>query len=358
MKRRFLFCIVGVGAGNTTRNLAILRELEKLGPCDIRIAAQGKACEIMQKFHHTIPLRQVGYTRGGEFSAFSIIRSNLLFPLRFAQNMNHLAGIMRNFQPHLVVADSDFYCLRPARRLRIPLASINNSAVIVETIRAAGNLPANCRFSYHAIERTDYWLQRRYPDHVLCPTVRELPDLAPKFVQIPPMVRQDIEPLQKPGDEIVILTGGSGIGVSDIDLRELREEKITMLGTALDKVPVGAVHVGFTLDVMAHFRRAKVLVIQGGFSSLSEAVALRIPTVIVPIRNHAEQWSNGAVVEDLGFGLRAHSGSEAGECVKRILAEYDKYWNAAQSLCVPTDGHIVAAQKLWEWADRAPASRA
>lgn len=351
MIRRFLFCIVGVGAGNTTRNLAILRELEALGPCEIRIAAQGRARELLSRHYQTIGLREIGYSKDGSFSALSIIKANLAFPLRFWQNMTQLESIMRNYEPHLVVADSDFYCLRPARKLGMRLASINNSALVVETIRREGNLPSNCAFSYNVIERSDYWLQRRFPHRVLCPAVEPLPGLARKFVQIPPMVRPDITPLPEPGEEVVVLTGGSGIDAASIDLSNLSGIPITMLGTALTRVPGHAVHAGFTLDVMQHLRRAKVLVIQGGFSSLSEAVALRVPTVIVPISNHAEQWTNGRIVERLGFGISATSGAEAGDCVQRILDRYEHYWNAAQSLRVRTDGHVVAAHKLWKWAD-------
>lgn len=349
-KPRFLFCIVGVGAGNTTRNLAMLRTLEEIAPCEIRIAAQGRARELLERHYHTISLREISYSNDGAFSALSIIRNNLAFPIRFWQNMRQLRAIMVNYAPDVVVADSDFYCLRPAKRLGLKLASINNSAVIVETIRREGGLPGNCRFSYRFIERTDYWLQRRYPGMVLCPTLRELPGMPQKFVQIPPMVRPEIRPLADPGDEIVVLTGGSGIDTSRIDLRGLEGQHIRILGSRLQKVPAHAEQVGFSLDVMEHLRRAKVLVVQGGFSSVSEAVALRVPVVVLPIGNHAEQWVNGRMVEKLGLGVSCPEPGRASEAVKQVLADYPRYLHAAQTHEVRVDGHRVAAEKLHEWA--------
>ena len=347
---RFLFCIVGVGAGNTTRNLAILRELESLGPCEIRIAAQGRARVLLQQHYHTIPLREVSYTKSGRFSPFSIVRSNLGFPIRFWQNMKQLRAIMINYAPDVVVADSDFYCLRPARKLGIKLASINNSAVIVETIAREGGLPRSCRASYRFIEKTDYWLQRRYPELVLCPTIREVPGLSPKFVQIPPMVRPEITPLEEPGREIVVLTGGSGIDTERMDLTGLEGQHVRVLGAPLSRVPSHARQAGFSLDVMEHFREAKVLVMQGGFSSVSEAVALRIPTVVVPIANHAEQWVNGRMVEQLGFGLSCPTPEQTSDCVKQVLLDYPRYLAAARALDIPTDGHKAAAKHLRELA--------
>ncbi|MCC6546544.1 hypothetical protein IT570_05190 [Candidatus Sumerlaeota bacterium] len=350
MKPRFLFCVVGVGAGNTTRNLAILRELRTLGDCDILIAAQGNARKLLSQHYQTIGLHDIGYSSGGNFSALSIAKSNLGFPYRFLQNMKATERIMRDFKPDLVVADSDFYCLRPARKLGLKLASINNSALIVEYIRTDGTLPPNCRFSYNVIERSDYWLQRRYPHRVLCPDAGIGIPLPPKFVPIPPMVRPDIVPLTEPGDEIVVLTSGSGLDVDTIDLTPLHDHKIRMLGTRLTRVPAQANFVGFTLDVMEHLRHARVLVIQGGFSSLSEAIKLRVPTVIIPIANHAEQWVNGRVVEKLGIGRCAKSAADAGAEVLGIIGEYEKFWTSAQGNQQPTSGHIVAAQKLWDWA--------
>ncbi len=350
-RRRFLFCIVGVGAGNTTRNLAILRELDSLGPCEIRVAAQGRARELLDRHYHTIPLREVSYTKSGDFSLFSIVRSNLGFPLRFWQNMQQLRAIMINYAPDVVVADSDFYCLRPAKKLGLKLASINNSAAVVETIAREGGLPRQCRASYRFVEKTDYWLQRRYPGMVLCPVLQEMEGLPEKFVQIPPMVRPEIEPLTEPGNEVVVLTGGSGIDTSRIDLTGLEGQYITVLGAHLEHVPSHAKQAGFSLSVMEHFRRAKVLVVQGGFSSVSEALALRVPTVVIPIANHAEQWVNGWWVERLGAGLSCPDPARVSDYVKEILKDYDRYWKAAQSLSIPRDGHRVAARQLWEWAN-------
>lgn len=348
--RRFLFCVVGVGAGNTTRNLAILRELQEQGPCEILIAAQGRALELLSEHYPTVALRQVSYTQSGNFSLAEVLTHNLSFPLRYMENVRRLTGIMEDFSPHLVVADSDFYCLRPARRLGFPLVSINNSAVVVETIRRAGNLPPSCRASYHLIERTDYWLQRRYPRRVLCPTVRHVAGLPRKFVQIPPMVRPDIRPVPPGGREVVIITGGSGIDAGRLDFRCLAGEPLRILGSHLDLVPPDAHQIGFTLDVAAHLKDARVLVVQGGFSSISEAVALRIPTVVVPIANHAEQWANGQSIEALGIGLAAPSAAEAGRTVRRVLANYDRHLAACRALRLRTDGHRVAARMLWRWA--------
>ena len=347
--KKFLFCIVGVGAGNTTRNLAIIERLRSMGECEVRIAAQGRALELLRDRFQTYALDTIEYTSSGDFNPTDIIRNNLGFPARFMGNMREISRILREYEPDLVVADSDFYCLRPARKLGFALVSINNSPWVVEGIRRMGGVPPECRFSYRFIEQTDYWLQRRYPQKVLCPVLRPLPGLPGKYHQVPPFVRPEIQPLTVPGDEIVVLTGGSGIGTADLDLRSLKGRKITVLGTELKNVPEGTRQIGFTLDVAKHLRRAKVLVVQGGFSSVSEAVALRVPTVIAPINRHAEQWSNARHMEELGLGLMCRDGAQTGAAVQRILDDYPRYWEKAQSLRLPVNGDRRAAELLWRW---------
>ncbi len=343
MKRLLLF-VVGVGAGNTTRNLALLDELKRQAPdLDVHVAAQGKAHELLAKFYPVHALREITYAPGGKFSFWNIISSNLSFPARFLQNRRAAGDLIRKLNPDLVVADSDFFCLGPARAMGVPLASINNSAAIVRFFEQRG-IPPGCGFSARFIERTDYWLQRRYPNRIVCPVLKPVEGLDPKFVQIPPIVRAGFEPTDEPGNEVIVVTGGSGIGVQDIDLRGI-EAPIVTYGSRIERAPDHARQLGFTLDDIEPMRRAHVLVVQGGFSSVSEAVALRRPTVVVPIAHHAEQHVNAALVEELGLGLAA-SGPEAGRKVNEVLARHEKFAARCREKQIATDGAAHAARAL------------
>lgn len=343
---RLLLFVVGVGAGNTTRNLAILDELKRQAPdLDIHVAAQGKARELLEKFFPVHALREITYASGGEFSFWNIVSSNLAFPLRFLENRRASAELIRRLAPDVVLADSDFYCLGPAKKMRVPLASINNSAAIVAFFREKG-IPKDCGFSARFIERTDDWLQRRYPDRVICPVLRPVDGLDKKFVQIPPIVRPGFEPSDDEGDSVVVVTGGSGIGVQDIDLRGVKYPIVTY-GSRIDRLPGHAKQLGFTLEDIGPMRRARVVVVQGGFSSVSEAVALRRPTVVVPIARHAEQHVNAALVEEMGLGLAAE-GPDAGRKVNEVLERHAEFAARCRASRLPTDGAAHAARALLE----------
>ena len=66
---------------------------------------------------------------------------------------------------------------------------------------------------------------------------------------------------------------------------------------------------------------ADILVINAGFSAVSEAFVLGIPAVVIPIKNHAEQYINAKIFEDLGLGYVANEGNV--NCmINRLIANY------------------------------------
>jgi hypothetical protein len=51
--------------------------------------------------------------------------------------------------------------------------------------------------------------------------------------------------------------------------------------------------------------RSDALVINGGYSAVSEAFVLGKPVFVVPVSGHAEQFVNAALVQDFGLGFTA-----------------------------------------------------
>jgi len=307
---KLLLAIVGVGAGNSTRNIALLDALRaRDSTFEVLAAAQGKALELLRDRVPTHAMETVNYGSGGQYSALSMIRSNLSFPARWRRNVKAYEKLIASWKPDVVLADSDFYCLGPARRAGVPLVTLNNSAYIVETYKALQQKPSGCGFSFNVIERCDYWLQRRYANVTICPVLRPQEGLAEKFRQIEPIVRAGFAPNEtnEPSDDLVVMLGGSSIGSGNIDLRRY-PGPMTVLGK-LEAVPPQAHVIGFQSDPLPWLRRARFVMIQGGFSSISDILALEKPAVIVPIAGHAEQHINAMTVEQLGLGIAAIGGT-------------------------------------------------
>jgi UDP:flavonoid glycosyltransferase YjiC (YdhE family) len=87
------------------------------------------------------------------------------------------------------------------------------------------------------------------------------------------------------------------------------------------------------------------MVVNGGYSAVSEAIVLRKPVVVIPIENHAEQFINALTVESLGLGLMADQ-TTAQVAIARMFDEYGEFVRAHQTSLVPTDGAAVAADLI------------
>jgi UDP:flavonoid glycosyltransferase YjiC (YdhE family) len=62
---------------------------------------------------------------------------------------------------------------------------------------------------------------------------------------------------------------------------------------------------GKLLDNRALVEKADMVVVNGGFSAVSESFSMRKPLVVIPVPNHAEQWINARTIEHLGVGMSA-----------------------------------------------------
>ena len=75
--------------------------------------------------------------------------------------------------------------------------------------------------------------------------------------------------------------------------------------------------------------RADALVINGGYSAVSEAFVLGKPVFVVPVSGHAEQFVNASVVHDFGLGFVADEST----IVDQLLKMYQQnHWEGRKTL--------------------------
>jgi UDP:flavonoid glycosyltransferase YjiC (YdhE family) len=107
----------------------------------------------------------------------------------------------------------------------------------------------------------------------------------------------------------------------------------------------GVTYHGRKMDNIDLLLGADALVINGGYSAVSEAFLLRKPVFVVPVPGHAEQFVNTCLVRDLGLGsvatesdvldqlLRAHAADRWPELKPMPAAfEFDGAREAAEGI--------------------------
>lgn len=208
------------------------------------------------------------------------------------------------------MTDSE-YVIWPVLSRRIPLAGINNSDVVVSQYFSHRHLPASIRSHFWGIEYSDYLLHRMKWRMAVSPSPFADTPRSKVFKRTGLIVRDGARetaaeragkpaPLPQEIDRIVVMLSGSAFA-SQIDALQTLPWKVDVIGR--DGVSGGNVtYYGKIRESLEFVCNAGALVINGGFSSVSEAIAMMRPVYVIPVPNHAEQLINALMVKEIGAG--------------------------------------------------------
>ena len=349
-KTKVLFIVNGLGLGNSTRCSAIIHELYGLGyEIDLVTSANGlNYFKTSDKIAELFSFRSLVY--GKHNGKLSVVKTILMFPWLFGffiLNCITLRSILSKNKYSAVIFDSDYSVISIKwQRQRPLLLAINNAEVIVSECRKRSDLPRNIRMQY-VIEKLDSWFHKRIPDFVICPVFDNV-NLAdqPKIKYTPPIIRQGlaIKTKKQTVNNILIMLSGSQFG-SDIcflnKLPQLKNIKISIIGKNGTSNNQFSFY-GKVYNNQNFINDADILVINAGFSAISEAIVLEKPVIVIPVENHAEQFINSHRAEQSGFGLIATQ-ENADEKIMEMLGNFEKYRAARGSSRDEANGAEIAA---------------
>lgn len=318
MSFQVLFLINGLGMGNSTRCHAMIQYLAQSG-VRVHVLTSGRGLEYfsdkpeiasltsMESFHYE--------SRSGRLS---MLKTLLAFGKLYRIAMNKAAKLkelVQRIKPDLVVIDSE-YVIWPLIPLKIPVIGINNSDVIVSEYLKLKKKPSSIKMQFWMIEFMDYLFHKVLCHWVISPAVHSGPSRSKKFRRVGLIVRRQIDeaacdPREKAcvGSDhlktVVIMLSGS-VFRSTIDLAGYHLDwKIHVLGRGERQIEHrnNVICHGTLMDNVRILKSADILVVNGGFSAVSEALVLGKPTLVIPVPRHAEQYMNGHLVSSSGRGF-------------------------------------------------------
>ncbi len=364
MTARILFLVNGLGLGNSTRCHAVIQHL----------AAAGAAVEVVTSDNGlwffadkpevagVTPIPSLHY--GSDRGRISILRTlgqagRMWSTLR--QATATLSEVIARFRPQAVVADS-VYALGPVRRAGLPLAALNNADMVVRGMARFGDRPAGLLPQFLFVEMGDYLHHRIRPDLVISPRLDPHDGVeTARLRAVGPIVRRECHATAHdagPPARVVIMLSGSVFGSPVALRRRHRGLRIDIVGRpAPEGVPPteGVAYHGKLRDSLSLIRQADLLVVNGGFSAVSEALVLRKPMVVIPVPRHAEQWINGRTIRHLGVGLIG-SEEHLEDAMEEALARIGALRAAYDALPPARDGAAEAAEMILALAARRGAS--
>lgn len=303
-----------MGMGNSTRCHAVIEELTSRG-VRVHVLTSGNGLRYfagrkeVASLHETACLQYS--STNGRVSGLRTMGSLLRHLRTHRKKSRDFAALLARLDVDAVVTDSE-YATGPARKLGLPVIALNNSDVVVsEYLR--GRPPASVRSHFWFVEYADYLFHKHCCSVMLSPTLRPIAPRHSRVRHIGLIVRREVReyapetrrPFGEPRSirRVVCMLSGSSLA-SDLTFPAQHPFSVDVVGRD-GADGNGVTYHGKMMDNVPLLLSADALVVNGGFSAVSEALALNKPTIVVPVPGHAEQYVNARLVFEMGRGYVA-----------------------------------------------------
>jgi uncharacterized protein (TIGR00661 family) len=342
--------------GNSTRCHSIIEKLKDKG-YSIDVVTSGNGIEYfrhnMSCINDLMEIRSLFYKKyKGKLSIIGTILSLPILAVLYAHNLYILYHILKKQYYDAIVIDSDYTILLLRKIFRTPVFAVNNADIVVNEVRKLREIPKNI-FMQYLVEKMDYWFHHLCVDFVLSPTILESynnsSDSHDNIYHFPPLIRSGLTVAdnKKAPENILVMLSGSRFA-TDVSFIESKPNfpniTITVIGrngASTEKVK----YLGKVFNNKSQLNMADILIINAGFSAVSEAVLLRKPCVVIPIDNHAEQYVNAQIMERKGYAVVAGL-DNVWEKTNEIILNYDAFRQALNKKVLPLNGSFLAAKMI------------
>ncbi len=318
MRGSCLFIVNGLGMGNSTRCHAIIEHLVEHG-VEVHILTSGNGLSYFSCCPQISSLEETTAffysSPQGVINGWKELKSLRRLRCLAIQKRQDLEKFLGRISVDVVVTDSE-YSTGPARRRGIPIIGLNNADLVVEQYTKNNRVPGSIQSHFWLVEYPDFLFHRFCCDVVISPAPLPGKTLHPRIRRVGLILRRSVQNLVPPHPinfpspsqiktAVFMLSGSIFASKICFDSKKLpfQADVVGRSGTNVENV----CYHGRLLDNVNFLKKADALVINGGFSAVSEAMALNKPTFVIPVPGHAEQHINARLVGDLGFGYQATS---------------------------------------------------
>ena len=321
-KKRIFYSVCGEGMGHAIRSSVILEHLTK--KYDVYIFSSERAYEFLNnKFDNVFEI-------GGFNTVYenNVVRTKKTFfkalkanPTNLKEGYNVLYKECKRIKPNIIISDFENYSSMLSKIMNIPLISLDNIHMLTQ-----------CEYDYPPNHRADMLTAKAVTKSYILRPKRHIitsffypPLKHPKMTALyPPVLREEIMKLEPVEGEHVLVyqTAESSINLME-ELKKL-DYKFIVYGFNKDEIDENLTYRSFNEEqIFEDMRTAKAIIVNGGFTMISEAIYLKKPIYSTPAHKNFEQILNGFYVEKLGFG-EYHDKLDVKK-IESFLDNLDKY---------------------------------
>ena len=314
MKNAILL-INGLGLGNSTRCKVIIDWLIKKN-YKITIVTSGNGEKFFKNSSNKIILlEQIDYYKSSDNLSVKKLFLNLFKILKIVKkNSDKINNLIDKLKPNIVISDSVYFIPRRGFN-KINSIALNNSNLVVKYFFKFKLKPFSIYPQFFFIEIFDYLISRFFYKKIWSPVIsmsdfKNFRDINSNLITLPPISR-----FRKNSNgnfslnvkNICIMLSGSSF-----------KTKVKISHENLKKYNYSLINYNFKLgsenydnhkyfykkhDNYEILRNCEIAIINCGYSAISDCINLELPMILIPIKNHAEQYINSKIVESEKFGI-------------------------------------------------------
>lgn len=299
---KILYGLCGVGIGHAVRAKVILTHLKKKH--EVMVICSHKPYEYLSKIFdnvHKIEGFELEFKKNSIIEYLTLFKNLGKFNRKNYIELKKITKKIREFNPDYVISDWETISSFIAKKLKIPLISIDNQHFLM---KGSFVIPKKYFFDYLMAKLIIYLLTRRADYYIISSFYyTNLKKHEKNSFLVPPVIRDGIL-RSKPNKKDYFLVYQS-TKTYDKLIKILRDIDAKFVIYGFDKTEKNE-HLEFKKFNEKNFIKDLVncrgVICNGGFTLISEAIYLKKPLLTVPIKKHFEQLLNCNYVKMIGCG--------------------------------------------------------
>jgi len=317
---KILYGISGEGNGHVTRSWAMIQRLKK--DHDIIAITNGQAFIYLKKrFKKTKRTQDLHLAyKENKIAPFSTFGMNVINVFDLIKSIKKIKNIIKNHKPDLII--NDFSALTNMMGLvhNIPIITIDNNQLV---LKAKPNIPGSWWWSKFkaslAIRLMVQTADFRFITSFFFPEVK-----SKRVMLVPPIIREEIKKIKPSNKGHILVYQTSDSNQELIDVLNKVNAKFLAYGFNRKGKKGNTTFRPFSdKQFLKDLSKAKAVIMNGGFSLMTECIHLRKPVLSIPVKDQIEQMINAVYLQRMGLGKFIKDNDEIE--IKKFIKNIPKY---------------------------------
>lgn len=317
---RIMYCIAGEGRGHAFRTIPIYKYLMQQGHT-VDLFAGDVSFDILKKYNvRRISSLRIAYNNNSVNDIKSVLKNVFRIP-EHIMSIQKIAKYIIKEKPDVLINDFETFSNYIAKIFGVPIITVDNGSIIT-----SAKCAVPIKFKINAAKV-------KFVVSVLSPfaSIRLIPTFFyPKnknisAVYVPPVIRKEIIVSKPKVKSHILVYQTSRTNHALIkSLRCFPFTKFILYGFEINKQAGNIEFVGHDQErFLRDLRDCNAVITNGGFTLMTEALALRKPILSLPVIGQFEQVLNALYLARLGFGMCSFSTNPL--VIKNFLNQKERF---------------------------------